>query len=135
MTDLRRTVASYFFRAQFGPPQPQRQAPQRLRYSGPTDTPAGRVAAAAAARQQARVAAEPAVDEFGISRAAATGAATAAPALSPLTRRGPDPRELATNRGEERARTPVHAKKEPGRNDPCPCGSGKKYKKCHGRGV
>ncbi len=22
--------------------------------------------------------------------------------------------------------------KEPGRNDPCPCGSGKKYKKCHG---
>jgi len=23
-------------------------------------------------------------------------------------------------------------KKEPGRNDPCPCGSGKKYKKCHG---
>ena len=24
------------------------------------------------------------------------------------------------------------AKKEVGRNDPCPCGSGKKYKKCHG---
>ena len=23
---------------------------------------------------------------------------------------------------------------EPGRNDPCPCGSGKKYKKCHGAG-
>ena len=23
---------------------------------------------------------------------------------------------------------------EPGRNEPCPCGSGKKYKKCHGRG-
>ncbi|PIP57548.1 hypothetical protein COX03_02490 [Candidatus Woesebacteria bacterium CG22_combo_CG10-13_8_21_14_all_39_10] len=22
-------------------------------------------------------------------------------------------------------------KKKPGRNDPCPCGSGKKYKKCH----
>jgi hypothetical protein len=22
---------------------------------------------------------------------------------------------------------------QPGRNDPCPCGSGKKYKKCHGR--
>ncbi len=25
-----------------------------------------------------------------------------------------------------------HASKEPHRNDPCPCGSGKKYKKCHG---
>ena len=25
--------------------------------------------------------------------------------------------------------------KEPGRNDPCPCGSGKKYKKCHGKNI
>ena len=25
-----------------------------------------------------------------------------------------------------------HAEPKPGRNDPCPCGSGKKYKKCHG---
>ncbi len=24
----------------------------------------------------------------------------------------------------------IHADKAPGRNDPCPCGSGKKYKKC-----
>ena len=27
----------------------------------------------------------------------------------------------------------VHKEKTPGRNDPCPCGSGKKYKKCCGR--
>ncbi len=27
----------------------------------------------------------------------------------------------------------VHVEKKPGRNDPCPCGSGKKYKKCCGR--
>ena len=26
-----------------------------------------------------------------------------------------------------------NSNKEPGRNDPCPCGSGKKYKKCHGK--
>jgi hypothetical protein len=25
---------------------------------------------------------------------------------------------------------PIQAQTEPGRNDPCPCGSGKKYKKC-----
>ncbi len=25
---------------------------------------------------------------------------------------------------------PIKAEDEPGRNDPCPCGSGKKYKKC-----
>jgi len=25
---------------------------------------------------------------------------------------------------------PITAEEKPGRNDPCPCGSGKKYKKC-----
>ncbi|MBQ1408299.1 MAG: preprotein translocase subunit SecA [Bacteroidales bacterium] len=30
---------------------------------------------------------------------------------------------------------PVHVEKKVGRNDPCPCGSGKKYKNCHGRGM
>jgi uncharacterized protein len=29
---------------------------------------------------------------------------------------------------------PLRKAPEPGRNDPCPCGSGKKYKKCHGAG-
>jgi preprotein translocase subunit SecA len=28
---------------------------------------------------------------------------------------------------------PIRVEKAPGRNDPCPCGSGKKYKHCHGR--
>nr|NMN90605.1 protein translocase subunit secA [Brenneria salicis ATCC 15712 = DSM 30166]RBP66901.1 protein translocase subunit secA [Brenneria salicis ATCC 15712 = DSM 30166] len=31
------------------------------------------------------------------------------------------------------AAAPVHADRKIGRNDPCPCGSGKKYKQCHGR--
>jgi preprotein translocase subunit SecA len=46
----------------------------------------------------------------------------------------PQPK-LTLNRGEEpvAAQTPVHrAEHKVGRNDPCPCGSGKKYKKCHG---
>jgi preprotein translocase subunit SecA len=30
------------------------------------------------------------------------------------------------------AKQPVIAKEKVGRNDVCPCGSGKKYKKCHG---
>ncbi len=30
---------------------------------------------------------------------------------------------------------PVRTEKKVGRNDPCPCGSGKKYKNCHGAGV
>ncbi|MBD5539319.1 MAG: preprotein translocase subunit SecA [Desulfovibrio sp.] len=36
--------------------------------------------------------------------------------------------------GEAPARKPVRAAPRVGRNDPCPCGSGKKYKKCCGRG-
>ena len=31
--------------------------------------------------------------------------------------------------------TPITRDKMPGRNDPCPCGSGKKFKQCHGRGL
>ena len=30
---------------------------------------------------------------------------------------------------------PMHVEKKVGRNDPCPCGSGKKYKQCHGKGM
>ncbi|MDY5685812.1 MAG: preprotein translocase subunit SecA [Prevotella sp.] len=36
---------------------------------------------------------------------------------------------------EEQPRQPYVADKLPGRNDPCPCGSGKKFKNCHGRGL
>jgi len=35
--------------------------------------------------------------------------------------------------GSSTAKQPVIAKKTVGRNDPCPCGSGKKYKKCCGQ--
>ena len=42
--------------------------------------------------------------------------------------------DLTTN-GEQKARTPIHVDKKIGRNDPCPCGSGKKYKNCHGEGL
>ncbi len=34
---------------------------------------------------------------------------------------------------EQRVTTPVRVEKRVGRNDPCPCGSGKKYKNCHGQ--
>ncbi len=37
--------------------------------------------------------------------------------------------------GERQKTMPVHAEKKIGRNDPCPCGSGKKYKNCHGKGL
>ena len=39
-----------------------------------------------------------------------------------------------TNTQERSKPQPVTVEKKVGRNDPCPCGSGKKYKHCHGRG-
>ena len=46
-----------------------------------------------------------------------------------------DPSQLSTNSGEPKSRMPVRADKKVGRNDPCPCGSGLKYKNCHGKGL
>ena len=52
-----------------------------------------------------------------------------------------DPNQAAaarqdTREGAQQAnRTPMVKEKMPGRNDPCPCGSGKKFKNCHGRNL
>ena len=49
-----------------------------------------------------------------------------------------DPHQAAAAAHDTRAqqpRTPLVKDKLPGRNDPCPCGSGKKFKNCHGRGI
>ena len=49
-----------------------------------------------------------------------------------------DPNQAAAAAQDTRAqqpRTPIMKDKLPGRNDPCPCGSGKKFKNCHGRGL
>ncbi len=41
--------------------------------------------------------------------------------------------DLVTNGGQPRGKMPMRVEKTVGRNDPCPCGSGKKYKNCHGK--
>ncbi len=49
-----------------------------------------------------------------------------------------DPNQKAAAQHDTRAqqpRTPIIKDKLPGRNDPCPCGSGKKFKNCHGKGI
>ena len=40
-----------------------------------------------------------------------------------------------TRKNIEENHTPLVKDKLPGRNDPCPCGSGKKFKNCHGKGL
>ncbi|MBS6458721.1 MAG: preprotein translocase subunit SecA [Alistipes sp.] len=41
----------------------------------------------------------------------------------------------AAGQGDKSKPAPMIADKKIGRNDPCPCGSGKKYKHCHGKGL
>jgi preprotein translocase subunit SecA len=52
-------------------------------------------------------------------------------------REEPEIQQLSYSGGSEepnqRPKSPRKAEHKVGRNDPCPCGSGKKYKKCHGR--
>ncbi|HKM31457.1 MAG TPA: SEC-C metal-binding domain-containing protein, partial [Bacteroidales bacterium] len=43
--------------------------------------------------------------------------------------------DMLTQSAEPRSNAPVHVEKQVGRNDPCPCGSGKKFKQCHGKNV
>ena len=58
----------------------------------------------------------------------------AAPAQAPVPLRE-NREELTTNSPEGAAKPHVNAEKKVGRNDPCPCGSGKKYKNCCGKNL
>ncbi len=56
------------------------------------------------------------------------------PAKADMSNMRTNRNDLVTN-GEQKQNTPiVHTEKKIGRNDPCPCGSGLKYKNCHGKG-
>ena len=64
----------------------------------------------------------------------------ASQAKAPAQQRKPDMSQmqtsrtdLVTNGPDSKSNMPVHVEKQVGRNDPCPCGSGKKYKNCHGK--
>ncbi|MCK9626506.1 MAG: preprotein translocase subunit SecA [Bacteroidales bacterium] len=41
--------------------------------------------------------------------------------------------DLLNQNSEPKSNAPIRVEKKVGRNDPCPCGSGKKYKNCHGK--
>ncbi len=125
MHDLRKTLASLILRARVEQQPMVRRRPmggQRLTYTGPQETSAATTRARPAAPVSRRAGVPGRVDATGIARSA-----RAAP--GPAT----DVSTLATNRGEARRSRPVTVEARPGRNAPCPCGSGKKYKKCHGR--
>jgi preprotein translocase subunit SecA len=85
--------------------QEEQQAPRELRYSAPEDPVQGSTAL--------------------------RDAGAAQPPPEPLDDGdSPPPQMLGAT---EAANEPVSVEKTPGRNEPCFCGSGKKYKLCHGR--
>ncbi len=125
MRDIRRSVTGLFFRAQIGEARsPVARRPERLQYSGPLEAAGAGVQAGAAGPPRDRLV-TPVRGRPALVGARAVRGAGAPPASEAAA--------MATNRGEERSRSPVTVADAPGRNAPCPCGSGKKYKKCHGR--
>jgi hypothetical protein len=64
---------------------------------------------------------------FGGGRGSA--AAVAEPEANPFAPARPKPARVG---GDDTVKTVKREEPKVGRNDPCPCGSGKKYKKCHG---
>jgi preprotein translocase subunit SecA len=67
------------------------------------------------------------------SKADATGMGmTAPPPEDPSGQGGANPMAAASQAGKETVAPIRRTMPKVGRNDPCPCGSGKKYKKCHG---
>jgi len=126
ITDIRGSIANRFFKAELQVRQPVRpRSPKITGMTGPgEDAGPGGLGGPASPPQRAR-GREPAFSAAGVATAAAmdpdlqlddSGARAA----------------LATGQGRQSA-APITAEKAPGRNDPCPCGSGRKYKKCHGR--
>jgi preprotein translocase subunit SecA len=122
MDDIRKSVSSLVFRAQIGVPEPQpRRAPQRMVLSGPGQ----------AAAPVGQVEREPLGSPAQVTSAPADRLVRGGRPLAPVG--GTDVSKLRTNRGDEPQKArPTTVAEKVGRNDPCPCGSGLKYKKCHG---
>jgi preprotein translocase subunit SecA len=112
MDDLRLTFAERWLKLQIEVGPPQQRAPNR-----PVTGPAGGLPGVPAPRRQAPMVA---------SKPAADGLVTDGDPPPPSVQRAP--------RGAGMAEPAFAASPYAGvgRNDPCPCGSGKKFKKCHG---
>jgi len=131
MADIRKTVATRTFRTQLqvrSAPRPA--APRRLILSGPGEVP-GTGTRPGPPSPPAADGHAPEVDPLA---AAMAGSRRVRDGQPPIPSAGPDIRSLRTNRGDSAVaqRPAVRTEQKVGRNDPCPCGSGRKYKKCHG---
>ena len=130
MKDIRKSVSSLVYRAQLAVPEPRPAPPRRMILTGPSETPQTRPFAGPTVQEEVAA-------DGGVPAGAGAGRL---PGRAPLVgARAPahtNVARLQTNRSEDGARSqPVTVGERVGRNDPCPCGSGRKYKRCHGVGV
>ncbi|HUP18989.1 MAG TPA: SEC-C metal-binding domain-containing protein, partial [Gemmatimonadota bacterium] len=135
MKDIRKHVSGLVFRAQLAPrPAPRMMAPKRLTLSGPGDVPGDRQGTGIGVGDDQGIARQGLSAGYG---AAAAGAGAGRSRVDRYTGGGDVLRGTSTNRGDGGGgkQAPVTVEDKVGRNDPCPCGSGRKYKKCHGAGV
>jgi preprotein translocase subunit SecA len=115
MTDMYASIARFVFRAQLAPAPPP-PPPPAMTFSGPAAD--AELGVAEEAEQLPPPPPQPRRPSLGVNPYAAVP---------------PRPQPMRTNREETPAPAPTPAAQAVGRNDPCPCGSGKKYKQCHGR--
>ncbi len=131
MADIRRSVANLLFRAQLET-RPVLRAPQVTSMSGPSDVTATGVRAP----RQPSAAARRAAPELAPTGVAATALEdepepdAVRTGLGPTATRGG--RSVPAAAAPPAGPAPGAEFENVGRNDPCPCGSGKKFKKCHG---
>jgi preprotein translocase subunit SecA len=117
MARIDNETVRYLFHVQIqqgeAPPQPREPRPEPPRHQPPS-------AMAAVASAEARAEEAPQrLPDF-------------ARALEKKQERQQKDLQYQTGAAQAEAPKPVRAGAKVGRNDPCPCGSGKKYKKCHG---
>ena len=71
-------------------------------------------------------------DDWGIYRGTGKAGTTAFAGATAAPARGAAPTPARVGGDDAAVKTVRRDEPKVGRNDPCPCGSGKKYKKCHG---
>ena len=116
------------------PQQPQQRAPEQPAQSPASDAPAAEAQPAPAPEPAPAPKPAPKVE-----RAMPEAPSAANPNMRASKEAYPGEAAMraaaSAPQGEAPKPQPVKAAPRVGRNDPCPCGSGKKYKNCHGRGL
>ncbi len=132
-SNIRLQVAKLLFRVQVQTeaPVPQQRAPQRVNYEAPASADGGSVSTTYVGASGGAVSSSLS-NSNGQARPQARSTLLPAGSNNPFGQgqpRGSQPQ------GTAQKTLPLQADAKVGRNDPCPCGSGKKFKHCHGREV